>query len=192
MSAPVIAVEGLDGVGKTTLCTTLPGFEAMATPGARLRDARRAMHDLADGNQLALQLFYAASVCAVGRRARDIGRPVAIDRYWLSTVAYGLARGSGVELAEVAAAAPAVDITVVLQLDEAERQARLLARADLTAADRETFIPAFRARVVANMKARYGLRVVGQVIEIDTTGLNPTQVATDVLARVARVRSSRG
>ncbi len=40
----VVAIEGLDGVGKTTVCGNLRGFLGMATPGEALTPARRAMH----------------------------------------------------------------------------------------------------------------------------------------------------
>lgn len=175
----VVAVEGLDGVGKTTLCQNLPGFVPMATPGAELADARRAMHAFAGDDPVALQVFYASSVCAVGRKARALaaaGQNLVIDRYWLSTVAYGLVRG-GAELADVGALVPPVDFTVVLVLDEEERQRRLIARGGMTAADQETFAPAFRERVLSNMRARFGLRAVGAVVELETTGRSPAEVA---------------
>ncbi len=169
----MVVLEGLDGVGKSTLARAMPGFVALATPGDELRDARRAIHAAAAGDPLVPQLFYAASVCAVGRRARalaDAGADVVIDRYWLSTIAYGLARGTGVALVDVAPRVPRPDVTVIVELHEDERRARLAARG-MTAQDVESLQPPFAEAVRRRLRAPAPSEPVGRLARLDVTGL---------------------
>lgn len=54
----------------------------------------------------------------------------------------------------LAALIPPPDVAVLLTLDESERVGRLLARGEVTAADRETLDPAFRDRVLCELRSR--------------------------------------
>lgn len=67
-----IAVEGLDGIGKSTLIERLAkkfSGHAMSTPGEALHDCREViMRDFAV-DELAKALFYAASVSSQGKKA---------------------------------------------------------------------------------------------------------------------------
>lgn len=183
-----VAIEGLDGVGKTTLVNALAEHyegEAANTPGHSLR---RLMHPILDAlgdNQTARCLFYAASVLSEGKRARkaaDKGNVVFMDRYWLSTIAYARARGVSVDLSSLEAVVPVPDVTVLLTLEETERRWRLDGRSySATNADIETLDHAFREAVLREMRCRtraFGLRPV----EIDVTGANESEAQRRVLA----------
>lgn len=176
MSAPFIVLEGLDGVGKTTLARALAqslGGVLLDTPGASLRLLRREILDGLGPHQTARCLFYAATVLVVGTEARriaDAGTPVVVDRYWLSTRAYALARGVTMGFDDIESTVPRTDVTVLLTLDEVERCRRLEVRGP-TAADRETMDPRFRTTVITDMR-RPGPHAPN--VEVDVTALEPT------------------
>ncbi len=159
MKPMFIVLEALDGVGKTTLAEGLAarlGGVALNTPGDSLRSVSGQVLAGLGPNQEARCLFYAGSVIARGREARELvqhGHIVVMDRYWLSTISYARARGVEADLDQVEALVSAPDITVLLTLDEDERQRRMLDRG-FTAADRETLDAGFRDRVLAEMQRR--------------------------------------
>lgn len=152
-----IAIEALDGVGKSTLTADLAralGGVAADTPGAGLRNVRQDVLRALGDHQEARCLFYAASVLSEGSKARaraDAGEVVVMDRYWLSTLSYARARGVILDLDGVEASVVAPDVTLLIELDEAERVRRLQRRGHLTAADRETLDETFRERVLTEM-----------------------------------------
>lgn len=191
MSGAFVVLEALDGVGKSTLTQALAarlGGVAMDTPGPELRALSPAILGALGAEQTARALFYAASVVAAGRRAREItrdGRTVVMDRYWLSTVSYALARGADPKLREIEALIPAPDVTVVLTLDEAERQARLHRRG-CTEADRETLQAEFRERVVGEMTTARPERGLGVAVELDVTGLTVDATVERLVERLER------
>jgi dTMP kinase len=178
-----VVVEALDGVGKTTLVERLasqPDWVAMDTPGQALRPYREAILAGLGDHQEARALFYAATVLAMGRRARahtHQGRSVVMDRYWLSTVAYAAARGAEDVFAELSALVPKPDLTVWLTLDEATRVQRMRGRG-MTTADRETLDPQF-AHEVAERFAEPG-RLAPDLV-LDTTGMTPKEVVDALL-----------
>ncbi len=184
-----IALEALDGVGKTTLARSLAariGGVAMNTPGDGLREVSGAVLQGLGPHQDARCLFYAASVLARGAEARRMvagGTSVIMDRYWLSTISYARARGVTESFAEVEALVPAPDLTVLLVVDEAERSSRLQARG-LTAADRETLDRAFRDRVLGEMVSRDRRPELRPGLELDVTGLGPADALEAVIAKV--------
>lgn len=172
MSPRFIVLEALDGVGKTTLVRSLAqalGGVAMNTPGPALRALGPGLLAGIGPDQSARAIFYAATVRAQGVAARRIvesGRSVVMDRYWLSTLSYARARGVQGPLEALEPLLPPADLTLLLTLPESERQQRIHARGQATAADEETFNPAFRARVLAEMRAPtrpLGLRVDAEV-----------------------------
>lgn len=151
--AGFVAIEGLDGVGKSTILNRLAerfSGHAMSTPGPALRSSRPAILEAFAHDELAKALFYAASVSSEGRRARSLverGEWVFMDRYWASTLAYAKARGVSAELEILGQSLIKPDITILLLLDEPDRQQRLRDRG-ATAEDIETFNPYFRERVL--------------------------------------------
>ena len=170
-----IAIEGLDGVGKSTLVNKLAELfsgHAMSTPGAALRDIRPTVLEAFAQDELAKALFYAASVSSVGRQALRLaqsGKWVFMDRYWGSTLAYAKARGVTADLVALSRHLIAPDITVLLTLDEPERQRRLHARG-ATVEDMETLDPLFRKRVLEELQAHANL-------VIDISGLGDVEVS---------------
>lgn len=164
-----IVVEGLDGVGKSTLVRELAesfSGHAMSTPGPALGESRQSVLSVFSQDELAKALFYTASVSSEGRCARTLaesGEWVFMDRYWASTVAYAKARGVTADLDALSKSLVQPDITVLLVLDESERQRRLNIRGT-TSEDMETLDPIFRKCVLDELHARANLVV-------DITGL---------------------
>lgn len=190
MKPMFVVLEALDGVGKTTLARSLAvalGGVAMNTPGDGLRGVSDAVLAGLGPHQEARCLFYAGSVLARGREASETvtrGQSVVMDRYWLSTIAYARARGVLADLSQVEALVPVPHLTVLLTLDEQERQRRLVGRG-FTAADRETLDPRFRDQVLAEMQ-RSG-RVAGlRPVVVDLTGAEPADCVSRVLDLLAR------
>ena len=146
MRGRLIAVEGLDGVGKTTLSRSLAasiGARWMTTPGASIR-AMRGVFDAAFlASPCARSLAYAATVLAAGAEARDAlnaGIDVVFDRYWLSTVVYAPPElWPGLEA--LAPLVPPAALTLYVAVPEALRRARLEGRGGLSAADQQTLEP---------------------------------------------------
>lgn len=148
-----IAVEGLDGIGKSTIINGMAKVfsgHAMNTPGDALRDIRKLIIDDFADDELAKVLFYTATVSSQGKKARNIadsGEWVFMDRYWASTVAYAKTRGVDTDFNMLSSGLVQPDITILLTLDETERQRRLLSRGT-TAEDLETLDSGFRQCVL--------------------------------------------
>jgi dTMP kinase len=191
MTGCILALEGLDGVGKTTAARRVAdacGGVLLSTPDASLGCVRSALDALYRSSPDAAHLFYASSVAyasEVARRERAQGKVVIIDRYWLSTWAYAPMRPTGLDLSEVEAGLCAADWTVLLTLDEAERSRRLRARG-MSAADRRTL----DAGTAAALEQRYldGLRrpVAGNGIVLDIAGRTPESCAGALIELVTR------
>lgn len=154
-----VAVEGLDGVGKSTVVKELALFfsgHAMYTPGPELQSSRQAvLHAFAE-DEMAKALFYAASVSSQGRKAANLaaqGEWVFMDRYWASTLAYAKARGVTADLDALSESLVQPDMTLLLTLDESERQHRLHARGT-SAEDLETLNSSFRQCVLEELHSR--------------------------------------
>ncbi|MCY1204928.1 Thymidylate kinase [compost metagenome] len=170
-----VAIEGLDGVGKSTLVKQLAGLfsgHAMSTPGPALRGSRQAVLEAFAQDELAKALFYAASVSSEGRQARSLaalGKWVFMDRYWASTLAYAKARGVTADLDALSESLIQPDMTILLLLDEQERQRRLHIRG-ATVEDMETLDPYFRKRVLDELQARANLVIdISGLTEMDAS-----------------------
>lgn len=181
-----VVIEGLDGIGKSTVVQQLAAHfsgHAMSTPGPALRECRPTVLQAFAKDELAKALFYTASVSSQGRQARrlaEAGDWVFMDRYWDSTLAYARARGVSADLDALGSALVPPDLTVLLVLDEAERQSRLAARG-ATAEDMETMDPQFRDCVLAELRARASL-------VIDITGFAIEEVVTTVASMILASR----
>lgn len=162
--AGFVAIEGLDGVGKSTMLNKLAerfSGHAMSTPGPALRSCRPAILEAFSHDELAKALFYAASVSSEGRHARNLverGEWVFMDRYWASTLAYAKARGVSAELEVLGQSLIKPDITILLILNEPDRQQRLFARG-ATPEDMETLNPGFRERVLEELRSHADISV---------------------------------
>ncbi|MES2638576.1 MAG: phytanoyl-CoA dioxygenase family protein [Myxococcota bacterium] len=182
----LIALEGLDGVGKSTLAAALTAelsAEALAMPGLPRSVAHSVFAGLGD-DPTSRCLFHAACARALGVKARELtaaGRHVIIDRYWLSSVAYARARGVTLDLDAVERAVPSPDVSVLVSLDEPERRLRLEVRGP-TAVDRETMAPGFAQLVHAELtRADRGAAFGGQLL-LDVSGQSPALALATTLA----------
>jgi len=144
---PVVILEGLDGVGKSTLAKLLLAAlerrwgapaSLIATPPQLWKEYRGHFDSQPERVRRA---FYAASnyaACANIQEAAQNG-PVVVDRFWPSTIAYAYA-AAGVEpdkeiempqdLAQLLPLTPLVGILLSIE-SEAERAARIKERAKL-------------------------------------------------------------
>jgi dTMP kinase len=180
--AGFVAIEGLDGVGKSTVLNKLAerfSGHAMSTPGPALRSSRPAILEAFAHDELAKALFYTASVSSEGRHARSLverGKWVFMDRYWASTLAYAKARGVSAELELLGKNLIKPDITILLLLDEPDRQQRLLARG-ATAEDMETFDPDFRECVLDEL-------LIHADIVVNITNLTIDEVAARLVESI--------
>lgn len=154
----MVALEGLDGVGKSTLAADLAqalGAESLAMPGMPRTVAHGVFLAIGD-DPTSRCLFHASCAHALGLKAREFasrGSNVVIDRYWLSSVAYARARGVTLSFVSVEQAIPAPDLTILVTLNEDERCRRLHIRGP-TSVDRETMVPGFADRVLAELSRR--------------------------------------
>ncbi|EWH01908.1 dTMP kinase [Halomonas sp. BC04] len=178
-----IAIEGLDGVGKSTLVRLLAerfSGHAMCTPGPALRDCRQTVLEAFTDDELAKALFYAASVSSQGKQARSLserGSWVFMDRYWASTLAYAKARGMTEDLGQLTQILTQPDLTVLLLLDEPERRQRLHFRG-ATGEDMETLGFGFRQCVLDELQVRANL-----VVDISN---HKPEAACSILAQAIR------
>lgn len=212
MPGVLIALEGIDGCGKSTQAALLlerivnaglpagPGEipavvrEPGATPlGERVRDVL--LHESGHVESWAEALLYAAAraqlAAAVLRPALGRGRIVVLDRYVDSSLAYqGWARGLGIDqvlglnLLATGALLPAVTVVLRLSIDEA--MARWGERPDRIEAEGRRF----QARVAEGYE-RVMEAFPERVFAVDGSGA-PDEVADRVWEVVAPVLTAHG
>lgn len=184
-----VVFEGLDGCGKTSCARATAhalGADFETTPSLRIRAYRDEILASYGRSPEPAHMFYWSTLLAASeavRNARRAGRSVVLDRYFLSTQAYAVTRGSRLELDALGAQLLAPDLTVLLDAPLDVRRARIVARGGASAADRETLDPAFDKRVRAEHTLRSALPVVGRLLPIDTA----TTSIEDVVAQVVAV-----
>ena len=184
----VIAVEGLDATGKTTLAAALAevlGAELFTTPPAELRGGpRRAIDSVYTDHPLASQLFYASTLAYVSDRMRETltgGRHAVVDRFWLSTLSYDVLRRDALDLDPLVAQLLPCDLTLYLHAPVAVRAQRLAHRGHITPADQQSLAADGLLRESYN-----GLLTrpaCGRVLQLDTHTM-------DVAACVAAARAA--
>lgn len=199
-----LVVEGLDGAGKSTVVRALSaalGAVELRTPSDALAPVRADILRCLERSPLATTLFYASTVAAAAAEVRELlaaGQSVVMDRYLLSTCAYGQVVRGGEHPAElldklVGALLPA-DVTVYLYASRACRRARILQRGHLVAEDRLSFELGVAERLHAAFDRLSAHPLVGRWLPIDTTETDVAGVVAQILDTLARwgLRSAEG
>ncbi|SQD76700.1 dTMP kinase [Moritella yayanosii] len=141
-----IVIEGLDGVGKSTITKALAtaiNAVVLTTPGDKFKGIRDQLEVIYQDNHQARQLFYMSTVVSISEQVRELiskGKNVIVDRYWLSTQVYHhwKSDNSHFELLDVEKTLLAPDITLYLELPLDQRQKRLAGRTVNTVEDNLT------------------------------------------------------
>lgn len=170
-------LEGLDGVGKTTVRETLKehGYVVLKTPPSSFPIKREKYDGLSTTPRFG---FYLAGVIMAGNEAKDIAKakPVVCDRYLLTTIAahevMGLPPALVKAMTPLLKSIPVPQNTFLLVAEEEERMRRMMERG-ANAVD------------LANLKINDGI-LVGyrkwstklnhHLTEVDTTHMQPKQV----------------
>lgn len=140
----LVAIDGIDGAGKTTLANALrtqlesAGAAVMQSKepttgpwGMKLRESAAAGRLSPDEEVRLLLLDRREHVAKLVRPALDAGKVVILDRYFPSTVAYQGAAGLPVDdLLDANAFAPTPDVLLVLDIAPKVGIARIRARGD--------------------------------------------------------------
>jgi thymidylate kinase len=170
----LVAIEGLDGCGKTTVARTLAnmiGAEYTTLPPAPMRLAATTV--LEDYDSLARYLYYLSCVSAVAEAPR-LAPHVVADRFIASAHALHVHVKGKVAGALRHLDFGHADLTIYLHVAEEERRLRLL--------DRGRPLDPFEERL--NEDGDFRNQVVRQLrswpgtVELDTTGRGPDEVAT--------------
>ncbi len=183
---PFIALEGLDGCGKSTVGRLLAerlGCRLVHTPPAFLHGVRSRVEAHMTGH--ARRLFYASTVVWASEEARAetaAGNGLVVVRYWLSTLAYGEVEGDtppGMGLLEASLMVP--DLTVFIDAPASVRATRLASRGPLSPHDEMSLARAGELEAAYMTHARRFLPD-GAFLRVD--GRRPPE---DVVARIMEV-----
>lgn len=182
----LVAIEGIDGVGKTTIATALADHlrtlgqpvRIMPMPPEELAEAANFMNH--NASTKAHYLFYLAVVKHTSDQIEkqiEHGH-VICARYLLSTLAYHWAANVNVriELDDLVIVPP--DLTVLLRCSENERQSRIQHRELKKPGDA---LKLTEDSILARIETLYH-KFDDSIIEIDTTGQTPSQVAESITA----------
>jgi UMP-CMP kinase 2 len=160
-----VAIEGLDGTGKSTVVRALAarlGGVVVQSPPARMRGERARADALPPSERRA---WYWQANREAMKDATDFvfaGTPVVMDRCFASTAAYEAAeRGEVATRAGVRRDVPRPDLVLLLSVPEEERRRRLSGRGGARTAeeDRLQRDDAFRRRVLEGYAALGALPV---------------------------------
>jgi thymidylate kinase len=176
---PIVAIEGLDGCGKSTTVQLLAdrlGARIIRNPPAELAKARKQADALPDGERRA---WYLNANRLAMRQARGTQGPVVLDRSVASTLAFGAAARNQVACKDdLPPDFPLPNIVVLLAVPEDVRRARHAGRRGEVTTEEERLAAddAFRNRVLAGYANLCTVRV-------DATG-TPEHVVEAILRDV--------
>jgi thymidylate kinase len=183
MTALRIALEGLDGCGKSTLCQYLAStycYDVLPTPLPALKMFRETIDACLDPSPLARVAYYTANVHRAGDIAKeyvDHGHTIVLDRYWLSTRVYGAMQATEFPYDAHEKILAPMDFTFFLHVPLEERQRRMQSRSRLEAHDRMTLNPE-TAEKIRELYLDYGRNSIhGRFIDLDCAGLSVAQLA---------------
>jgi len=188
MSYPIVVIEGLDGVGKSTLVESLAkkiNAVVLKTPPfiyspMICKDSLRPFFDAQP--EPIRRAYYRFSCVIAGVKAEVLSKeqPVIIDRYWTSTVAYAFGAGEAHEILRHAGTYPSdivePDHTILLTVSEQVRLKRIRKRQDTDTVEEQRLAAdiAFRKRTLNAFRWF-------DIHEIDTSKLTPNEVLTSAL-----------
>lgn len=179
-----VVIEGLSGVGKTTVATAfarLTGFVELNAIEGVLDDARRVI-DGGESVQARYHFYLAANFHLAERvaMARSLGRDIIVESYFARTVATHRGLGAIVDGGLEVPRAWRPDLGIWLTVDEEERRRRLAAR--------DAGLPKskWHERVEAQAAAE-----VAEYRKADLRPIDTTNASADVVAaQIARLLSS--
>lgn len=180
----VVAIEGLDGSGKsTTVALVAQSLQAptLRNPPAELATERAEADAAAPDVRRAWYLE--ANRWVMARAHAELGEIVVLDRSIASTLAFGAAeRGQIATAADVPRDFPRPDATFLLALPESQRLARHAGRGDPATGEEHRLAAddAFRDRVLASYR-----NLCGYVVDAN---MPPTDVAAWICSVVRRLR----
>lgn len=187
---PFICVEGIDGVGKSTVAKNLA--EAISgvyfkTPSKPYSDVREAIDEQAD--TASRFYFYLSSVTFASQQIERLcsTTPVVCDRYIYSTYAYHFVKDATLRAKVLALPVlpPTIlvpDFTVLLTADESERQCRLAARLGQTFSNEK--IQERDGTFLASVESEF--RKMGLCV-VDTTATSVTEVVSQIIYRLGEL-----
>jgi|SRR5215475_2267833 len=169
----IIAIEGLDGVGKSAVARILAGAigaEYVPLPPPKLELVHRKL--FREITSEARYAYYLSGVLSIAEMAGE-ARLIVADRYLASAHAMHVDLTSRLASALRALPLPAPDLTFYLEVDETTRRRRLHGRgkAQDEFEERLSTDGAFRSRVARRM------RVYKPTYVVDTTGREPPAIA---------------
>lgn len=190
---PVILIEGLDAVGKSTLSHRLAerlGAQRLSSPPALsetevLGPLRRHFDQRPSAIRRAYYRFANLVVSEAAELIRA-ERPVVIDRYWPSTVAFGVGVDRAADLEGWVGRYPPEllrpDVMILLEVDERARAERMAARGEAMTGEEG----ALAARVALRKAVSQVYRTFDPVV-VDTSRLDEAGVLDAVLGSLQRL-----
>lgn len=176
-----VALEGADGCGKTTLCTTLVerlGATAYATPPKKYFLLRERVDRSASAEEH--YRFYRDGIYDASDEIGEIlksGSKVVSDRYWLTTFTYHQVMSVSVSKNDFASIVQPT-LTVILALNHEVQIERMLRRG-MSVGDRRVLD---KQREIASAFYRNALDLNIPFIVIDTQCFSPARCADIVMA----------
>lgn len=179
-NAPVlIAVEGLDGSGKSTVAKALAAhYDAVLVrnPPDSMREGREAADRSHPDARRAWYLAANHAAAAEAKENQQAGKAVVMDRSVASTLAFGAAEvGARVGLWPDSIAKP--DLLVLLAVPEDVRQARIGARSDTRTAE--------ESRLDTDRVFREA--VLGNYLELGAVAIDASGAVEDIVQKIARL-----
>src|SRR3989344_6087292 len=190
---PFLAIEGVDGSGKTTIGERLAhelGAAYLRTPGEGYRPARK--HVDSSASPEAKLLFYVSSVVDASHQATLLrgSRPVICDRYiWSSLIPHAAYYGQDLQALEqswkfITSQIAVPSQTILLRVSEYEQLRRLGSRTEVTASDTYCRQEALRRRA-RQLYDTIAQRDGWTIIETDDKGIE--EVVEEVIERTIGV-----
>jgi thymidylate kinase len=189
---PVILIEGLDGVGKSTLSRRLAdqlgAVRLSSPPELGAHEVLGPLRGHFDTRPTAVRRAFYRFANLIVSEAAEVSRadrPVVIDRYWPSTVAFGVGVDNAVDLeAWVGRYPPELivpDVMIVLEVDERARAARMTKRGEAMTQEEDVLASGLAKRAAVSQVYRAFAPIV-----IDTSPHDEDGVLRRVLEELRR------